>query len=72
MGFISGSKDSVVTVHRLSCSVACGIFLDQGLNLCHQMYVTSDTAHQIAHFVKLFLNVFFETKLYLFFILLWG
>ena len=21
-------------VHRLSCSAACGIFLDQGLNLC--------------------------------------
>ena len=25
---------SVVVVHRLSCSAACGIFLDQGLNLC--------------------------------------
>ena len=25
--------DSVVVVHGLSCSVACGIFLDQGLNL---------------------------------------
>ena len=25
---------SVVVAHRLSCSVACGIFLDQGLNPC--------------------------------------
>ena len=25
---------SVVTVHGLSCSTACGIFLDEGLNLC--------------------------------------
>ena len=25
---------SVVVVLRLSCSMACGIFLDQGLNLC--------------------------------------
>ena len=25
---------SVVVVHGLSCSAACGIFLDQGLNLC--------------------------------------
>ena len=25
---------SVVVVHRLSCSVARGIFLDQGSNLC--------------------------------------
>ena len=25
---------SVVVVRGLSCSVACGIFLDQGLNLC--------------------------------------
>ena len=27
-------KDSVVVAHGLSCSVACGIFLDQGSNLC--------------------------------------
>ena len=26
--------DFLVVVHRLSCSVACGIFLEQGLNLC--------------------------------------
>ena len=25
---------SVVLVHGLSCSAACGIFLDQGSNLC--------------------------------------
>ena len=25
---------SIVVAHRLSCCVACGIFLDQGLNLC--------------------------------------
>ena len=25
---------SVVVAHGLSCSAACGIFLDQGLNLC--------------------------------------
>ena len=29
-----GSLASEVVVHRLSCSVACGIFLEQGLNLC--------------------------------------
>ena len=28
------SSDSVVVVHRFSCSTACGIFPDQGLNLC--------------------------------------
>ena len=26
--------DSVVVAHRLSCSAACGILLDQGSNLC--------------------------------------
>ena len=26
--------DSVVVAHRLSCSMACGILLDQGLNQC--------------------------------------
>ena len=29
-----GTWASVVVVHGLSCSVACGIFLDQGSNLC--------------------------------------
>ena len=29
-----GSQASVVGAHRLSCSAACGIFLDQGSNLC--------------------------------------
>ena len=28
------SPDSVVVVHRLSCSMACDIFPDQGSNLC--------------------------------------
>ena len=28
------SAGSVVVAHRLSCSAACGIFPDQGLNLC--------------------------------------
>ena len=28
------STGSIVVVHRLSCSMTCGIFLDQGLNLC--------------------------------------
>ena len=29
----STASASVVVVHRFGCSVACGIFLDQGLNL---------------------------------------
>ena len=29
-----GAWASVVVVHRLSCSAACGIFPDQGLNPC--------------------------------------
>ena len=29
-----GCVGSVVVAHRLSRSVACGIFLEQGLNLC--------------------------------------
>ena len=28
------SEGSTAVAHWLSCSVACGIFLDQGLNLC--------------------------------------
>ena len=30
------SGGSVVTAHGLSCSAACGIFPDQGLNTCPQ------------------------------------
>ena len=29
-----GFSGSVIKTHRLSCSVACGIFPDQGSNLC--------------------------------------
>ena len=29
-----GEQASVVTAHRFSCPTACGIPLDQGLNLC--------------------------------------
>ena len=32
--FLLQHKGSVVVVHRLSCSMACGIFLDQGSNPC--------------------------------------
>ena len=28
------STGSIAVVHRLSCSMSCGIFLDQGSNLC--------------------------------------
>ena len=28
------STGSIVVVHRLNCSAACGVFLDQGLNPC--------------------------------------
>ena len=31
---LQGTQTSVVVAHRLGCSVACGIFLDQGLNPC--------------------------------------
>ena len=30
-----GSRASIVVVHGLSCSTACGIFLDQGSSPCH-------------------------------------
>ena len=29
-----GARASVVVAHRLSCSMACGIFPDKGLNPC--------------------------------------
>ena len=37
MGFSTqalGAQASGVVAHQLSCSTACGIFLDQGLNPC--------------------------------------
>ena len=44
-GFSSGSSrvlgtDSIVVVLRLGCFVACGIFLDQGLNPCLLLITT--------------------------------
>ena len=31
----SGGWVSVVAAHELSCPLACGIFLRQGMNVCH-------------------------------------
>ena len=42
-GFSSCAWASVVVVHGLSCSVACGIFLDQGLNLCPHLHWQVDS-----------------------------
>ena len=39
-----GAWVSVVVAHRLSCSVACGIFLDQGSNSCH-LHQQADSYH---------------------------
>ena len=41
-------KGSVVVGHRLSCSAACGIFPDQGLNPCplHSQEDSSPSDHQ--------------------------
>ena len=42
------SVDSVVVVHRLNCSTACGIFLVQGSNLCplHWQVDSQPLGHQ--------------------------
>ena len=43
-----GTQASVVVAHGLSCSAACGIFLDQGLNPCplHQQVDSQPLHHQ--------------------------
>ena len=42
------STGSIAVIHRLSCFVACGIFLDQGSNLCllHQQMDSLPLNHQ--------------------------
>ena len=42
------STESVVVAHRLCSSMACGIFPDQGLNLClwHRQVDSSPLSHQ--------------------------
>ena len=50
------STGSVVVVHRLSCSAACEIFLDQGLNsfLLHWQADSEPLSHDIAeHNIRL-------------------
>ena len=45
---LQGVRASVVVVHWLSCSAACGIFLDQGLNthLLHWQVDSLPLSHQ--------------------------
>jgi len=55
--------DSVVVAHGLSCSTACGIFLDQGLNPCplHQQADSYPLYHQ-GNLIGLFLKPFAQMK----------
>ena len=41
------STGSIVVVHRFSCSVACGIFPDQGLNPC--LLLWREDSFQLSH-----------------------
>ena len=56
-------RPSVVVAHGLSCSVACGIFPDQGLNPCllHWQVYSLTLSHQGSplNFSQYFPNVFF-------------
>ena len=56
VGAAPGSwRTGCVVVHRLSCSAACGIFLDQGSNLCllHWQAESSQLSHQGSPFYLL-------------------
>ena len=50
------SAVSVVVAHGLSCSVACGIFLDQGSNLC-PLHWQADSFFFFLIFIYLFMAV---------------
>ena len=54
------SAGSVVVVHRLSCSVACGVFLDQGLNLWPLRWQVDSLPLVYRDAFGIFLNSFFS------------
>ena len=60
---LQGAPASVVVAHRLSCSVACGIFPDRGSNPCllHWQVYSLLPSHQGSplKFSQYFPNVFF-------------
>ena len=58
------STGSVVVVHGLSCSTACGIFLDQELNLCllHWQADSSPLSHQGNLILHIFKRFTFQSK----------
>ena len=51
-----GHVGSVVVAHGLSCSVACGIFPDQGSNPC-PLHWQADSFFYLNKFIYLFLAV---------------
>ena len=55
-----GCMGSVVVVHRLNCSAACGIFPDQGSNLCLLYWQVNSypLSHQGNPFSFLFISIF--------------
>ena len=56
------STGSVVVAHGLSCSTACGIFLDQGFNPCplHWQVDSSPLCHQGSPLLLLLFNIILE------------
>ena len=50
-----GAQSSVAVFHRLSCSEACGVFLDQGLNLCPLHWQVD--CHPLYHYGSPELNI---------------
>ena len=63
------STGSIVVAHRLSCSIECGIFLDQGSNLCllHWQADSLPLSHKGSpYFIQFYIKI-----LYKWLVLLW-
>ena len=56
--------------HRLSCSTACGIFLDQGSNLC-PLHWQADSFFFLINFVSEIGSIFFFQILFIYLFYLW-
>ena len=49
---LQGALASVVVAHRLSCPAACGIFPDQGSNLCPLHWQADRISHLLSQCVS--------------------
>ena len=62
---LQGVQASVIAAHRLSCSAACGISSDQGLNLCPLHWQADSLPLHQGSLSRVFSQLFYKSQVHI-------